>query len=192
MKSTTKLWDFDALRERYDAETSMHPEGLGVPEPYEYIRYKAFVFLTLGPDAYREFDAFNQPPAGWPELAQDAVTIGCRQLLDWKGLTPEQPLDGVGIGGFYSMLRIFHFGCVMQEALALESDPVHFCDRMQMRHVVNGDQLTLYNRVPLAGTEERPSAPCPYCGAALRTSRAKQCRACGTDWHDPENVRMLK
>src|SRR5215469_2215041 len=24
---------------------------------------------------------------------------------------------------------------------------------------------------------------CPYCGKALRTPRAKQCRFCGRDWH---------
>lgn len=32
------------------------------------------------------------------------------------------------------------------------------------------------------------AAPCPYCGAPLATSRAKQCFVCGTDWHDPQNV----
>jgi hypothetical protein len=31
-------------------------------------------------------------------------------------------------------------------------------------------------------------APCPYCGAALRTESAKQCFECGTDWRDPANV----
>ena len=39
------------------------------------------------------------------------------------------------------------------------------------------------------GEGERSSAtPCPYCGAALRTAKAKQCFACGMDWHDPTNV----
>lgn len=27
------------------------------------------------------------------------------------------------------------------------------------------------------------SLPCPWCGKALRTPRAKQCRFCGKDWH---------
>ena len=31
-------------------------------------------------------------------------------------------------------------------------------------------------------------AVCPYCGKELRTPRAKQCRACLMDWHDPDNV----
>jgi hypothetical protein len=30
--------------------------------------------------------------------------------------------------------------------------------------------------------------PCPYCGAPLRTDKAKQCISCGTDWHNPDNV----
>ena len=29
-----------------------------------------------------------------------------------------------------------------------------------------------------------PTAPCPYCGMALRTPQAQQCRHCGRDWHE--------
>ena len=34
----------------------------------------------------------------------------------------------------------------------------------------------------------RTGTPCPYCGQPLRTPKAKQCRDCGMDWHDPSNV----
>jgi len=34
--------------------------------------------------------------------------------------------------------------------------------------------------------------PCPYCGGMLRTRQAKQCRHCGRDWHDPDQVTNLK
>lgn len=42
-------------------------------------------------------------------------------------------------------------------------------------------------------TDARPDAPfagppCPYCGMPLATDKARQCFACGTDWHDPQNV----
>jgi hypothetical protein len=33
--------------------------------------------------------------------------------------------------------------------------------------------------------------PCPYCGAVLRTSKARQCRTCGRDWHDPDTIAFL-
>jgi hypothetical protein len=36
------------------------------------------------------------------------------------------------------------------------------------------------------------TSPCPYCGEPLRSSDAKQCRACGRDWHDPENINSLR
>lgn len=35
-------------------------------------------------------------------------------------------------------------------------------------------------------------APCPYCGESLRTVNARQCRKCGMDWHDPNNITRLK
>jgi hypothetical protein len=29
----------------------------------------------------------------------------------------------------------------------------------------------------------KPAAPCPQCGKPLKTDLAKQCSACGADWH---------
>lgn len=34
-------------------------------------------------------------------------------------------------------------------------------------------------------------APCPFCGEALRTPIAKQCRHCLMDWHDTNNLTKL-
>jgi hypothetical protein len=33
--------------------------------------------------------------------------------------------------------------------------------------------------------------PCPHCGEPLVTPRAKQCRYCRMDWHDPDHPRKL-
>jgi hypothetical protein len=39
-----------------------------------------------------------------------------------------------------------------------------------------------------AETPRPTAAACAYCGQPLRTEQARQCFACGMDWHDPENV----
>jgi len=38
------------------------------------------------------------------------------------------------------------------------------------------------------GVDGAPGPPCPYCGEPLRTGLARQCRFCGTDWHDPDHI----
>jgi hypothetical protein len=35
------------------------------------------------------------------------------------------------------------------------------------------------------------TAPCPFCGKALKTAFAKQCPHCNMDWHDPAHPRRL-
>jgi hypothetical protein len=41
---------------------------------------------------------------------------------------------------------------------------------------------------PLPSEPQRLPRPCLYCGAPLRTRKAKQCFECGMDWHDSANV----
>jgi hypothetical protein len=55
-----------------------------------------------------------------------------------------------------------------------------------------GDELEVFFDISSFFGRERGGrstvAPCPYCGAAFRTERAKQCLECGTDWRDPAKV----
>ena len=63
--------------------------------------------------------------------------------------------------------------------------------RLQQQ-VVEGNQVLrqeLKRRISGPLYEE---TPCPYCGGTLRTRQAKQCRHCGQDWHDPDQVTELK
>lgn len=183
---------FDALSQRYETETSAAPDGFDAPEMYDYVRFKAFVFLTVGPEVYRESDPLGQPPEGWPEFVLEKVRHACQQLLDWRGHTADHPLDGVGVGVFYALMSLFHFSCVEQQAFITEADPGYVYDRMEMRHIVTGEPLVLFNRVPLPGRDGRADVPCPYCGAELTTPLARQCLVCGTDWRDPADPRRLE
>ena len=178
------------LDKKHDKVTTPPPPGLTVPPVFFYIHFKAFLFLELGPDLYRKHDAFNLPPDYWAEEKLAAVTCGCRQISEWRGLSPDRPLEDIGIGGFYALLHLLHFELVSQALI--DSDPVTMLDMMIMRHVVNAREITLYNRVNNPMLEKEPGPPCPYCGAPLRTPKAKQCRICGTDWHDPANILRRK
>jgi hypothetical protein len=44
---------------------------------------------------------------------------------------------------------------------------------------------------PTGPKPAKEPTPCPYCGMPLRTSLAKQCRFCRTDWHDEDNIVRL-
>jgi hypothetical protein len=83
------------------------------------------------------------------------------------------------------------FGNLSQEAGREDVDGGTgvFIDEMTMQHLmVLGDNIMLFNRVKVLEKEKKPGPPCPYCGELLRTPKAKQCRACGMDWHDPEHI----
>ena len=132
-------------------------------------------------------DAFHRPPANLPAGRLDAIKRGCEQVLQYRGLSADRPLEGIGVD---ALIRLFHFDAVEHTVLATEDSPDVVLDQMQLKHLVDGRELTLYNRLVIKSLGEKTDAgpPCPYCGQPLRTAFAKQCRHCGTDWHDPENV----
>jgi hypothetical protein len=154
-----------------------------------YIHFKAFAFLRVGPEEYRSHDALQQPPANLPAARLHAIKRGCEQILQFRGLSADRPLEDLGVDGFYALLRLFHFTLGQQAALGSGADDT-ILDQMTMRHLVDGRELTLYNKVILkpASDERAGKAPCPYCGELLRTAFARQCRHCGMDWHDPDKV----
>ena len=55
-------------------------------------------------------------------------------------------------------------------------------------HSASREVREVYFNIAAFFGKKQPGSPCPYCGEALRTQLAKQCRHCGMDWHDPENI----
>lgn len=114
---------------------------------YAYIEYKAIRFLEVGYKAYSIDDAFHQPGE---ELTSEVVAMlisGCEQIRDQRGLTMEQPFEGLGIGGFYQLMRMFHFKPVRQEISLISKDCI--IDRIIFEHQVTGEKqrIELFNKV---------------------------------------------
>lgn len=179
----------ERLRAAYESEAPRPPADVVVPDAFWYVHFKAFAFLTVGPDQYRRQDAFRQPPENLSAARLHEVNRGCEQFLQFRGLSPARPLVGIGVDGFYALSRLFHFALVQQAALETNTADT-ILDKMNLRHVVDKQELTLYNLVDIRRPSEPggDGTPCPYCGKLLRTAFAKQCRRCGMDWHDPANI----
>jgi hypothetical protein len=177
------------LNAAYQSETHEPPADVVVSDVFWYLHFKAFAFLSVGPDEYRSHDVLHQPAENLSATGLHAIRQGCDQILQFRGLSPNRPLEDIGVAGFYALLRLFHFSVDQQAALGSGAIGT-VLDQMKMRHAVDGREVTLYNLVTVKhpSKQKADGVPCPYCGELLRTAFAKQCRRCGMDWHDPTNV----
>ena len=132
--------------DRYSAELTSPPAGIVVPKGFRYIHFKAFLYREVGAEEYRERDALRMHPPDWPPESLEAVESGCRQIYQWRGISAGCPIEDIGIDGFYRLISLFHFRVVGQRLL--DTDDGFNLDKMKIRHIVQGDELTLYNRVP--------------------------------------------
>ena len=133
--------DDDALAWLIESELS----DPSPPRSFTYIRGKAELYLKVGADNYRKRDACNMPLSAWDAEALERIRLGFEQIIDYKGYTPDEPLRGLGISGFYDMIQTLHFELISQSATKFEGD---FLDKMLLQHIVSKDMdITLYNLV---------------------------------------------
>jgi len=102
---------------------------------------KARCFLRMAPAAFSERcrTFFDICPA-----TVDKARFALEQLVAGKGFSPEDPLTGIGVEGFYAMITILEYRPVAQCA-AFHEDFI--LDRMVVSHGVNGEEITLFNRI---------------------------------------------
>lgn len=73
---------------------------------------------------------------------------GCQQVLGKKGLTRDYPFEELGIGGFYQLMRMFHFVPLRQEA-QIKPGEDFIIDKITFEHLVTSDwlKIELFNKV---------------------------------------------
>jgi hypothetical protein len=110
-----------------------------------YVIHKASRYKALGPEIYRLGDYFRQPAPDLDDELLVTIALGMNQLAQSKGFDELTPLEGIGIEGFYALINVLHFEVSLQALV--NQTPKGFLDRMEIKHVITGMPLTLYNLV---------------------------------------------
>jgi hypothetical protein len=125
-------------KEKFDDWVFPDPDGHSISA---YSLAKAQCFLRMAPEAFDErCRTFFDICPDTVEKARSAL----EQLVAGKGLSPEDPLTGIGVEGFYAMTTILDYSLVLQCATFHEE---FILDKMVVSHRFNGDEMTLFNRV---------------------------------------------
>lgn len=113
---------------------------------FGYMRAKAAAFIEKGPEAYREADFFDQPPADTPDELLERLRSACEQLVDGAGESGDKPLEHIGIEAFYSLMQMLHFnpGFSTRKTHYLDEG---IMDEMDFKHEVDGVIVTVFNLV---------------------------------------------
>ena len=121
-----------------------NPTPDGIPSRYHYMRAKAAIYLKSGPAEFRR--QFGTPPIEWNPKDLTLVKAGLKQVMEWKGMTIDDPFTGIGIDGFYAMMITLGFTSKKQSLASMKPDTI--VDRISFRHDGTGQEITLYNEVP--------------------------------------------
>jgi hypothetical protein len=126
-------------------------QKLVVDYKYDLFRDKVIVLKEKGVDACEDDDRFDLKGALITDDARDLFELFIPQIIDYKGLTFERPLEGIKIHGFYYFMYLFFFERKRQIASFVDG---FILDKMLMKNSITGDEMWLVNKVPQIPKEE--------------------------------------
>ena len=132
-------------------DLSEKEQKLVVSSKYHLFRDKCIKLKEKGVDACVDDDDFDLKGVNITEDARDLIDLAVPQIINYKGLTFDRPLEGLGIGGFYYFMMIFFFDRKRQLASRFEG---YIIDSMLMKHSVTGVEMWLTNKVNEISDEE--------------------------------------
>ena len=132
-------------------DLSEKEQKLVAANKYDLFRDKCIKLKERGVDACVDDDNFNLKEVRFTEDARDLIDLAVPQIIDYKGLIFERPLEGLGIGGFYYFMSIFYFERRRQLMTRFEERTM---DSMLMKNSITGDELWLVNKVDEIPDEE--------------------------------------
>ena len=125
-------------------ELSEKEQKLVTANKYNLFRDKCIKLKEKGVDACVDDDDFDMKGVKITEDARNLIDLAVPQIIDYKGLIFERPLEGLGIGGFYYFMFLFYFERRRQLMTRFEG---HTMDSMLMKHSITSDEMWLVNKV---------------------------------------------
>ena len=125
-------------------ELSEKEQKLVTANKYNLFRDKCIKLKEKGVDACVDDDDFDLKGVKITEDARNLIDLAVPQIIDYKGLVFERPLEGLGIGGFYYFMFLFYFERRRQLMTRFEG---HTMDSMLMKHSITSDEMWLVNKV---------------------------------------------
>lgn len=149
--SDQRMAEMDVIQARLRAAFMVADDD---PPGAEYIRSKARLYCRIGAMKYRASDALRQPDATLPLESLAAIDWGMAQFADGLGFSAATPLT-VPAEYSHSLVATVHFEVFAQMARR-STDGRSFLDGLLCRHVIDGREVTIFNRVP-TGQKDEPS-----------------------------------
>ena len=125
-------------------DLSEKEQKLVTANKYNLFRDKCIKLKEKGVDACVDDDDFDLKGVKITEDARNLIDLAVPQIIDYKGLVFERPLEGLGIGGFYYFMFLFYFERRRQLMTRFEG---HTMDSMLMKHSITSDEMWLVNKV---------------------------------------------
>ena len=125
-------------------ELSEKEQKLVTANKYNLFRDKCIKLKEKGVDACVDDEDFDLKVVKITEDARNLIDLAVPQIIDYKGLVFERPLEGLGIGGFYYFMFLFYFKRKRQLMTRFEG---HTMDSMLMKHSITSDEMWLVNKV---------------------------------------------
>lgn len=117
-------------------KTMNFEQQLAQLRPYFYFRAKAQIYLRKGAEEFRRDDFFHCPRVEWTDQDLADLECGYRQIMNWRGLIPQVPLEDLGLDELYRMMEVAHF---QLDRLSVEPSAGNaFTGTANLKHRVDG------------------------------------------------------
>jgi hypothetical protein len=132
-------------------DLSEKEQKLAIANKYDLLRDQCLILKEKGVDACVDDDDFDLKGVKISEDARDLIDLAVPQIIDYKGLIFDRPLEGLGVGGFYYFMSLFYLERRRQLATHFDG---YTMDSMLMKHSVTGDEMWFANKVAKITDEE--------------------------------------